>query len=90
MGWQLESLKTAMLPDGKLCALVGESLRLGCIGLVLLLIYFVPKAPWWDPLVADSAIKKVRSDRAQIVASASAPVAKKQRRTGLLRKASVT
>jgi hypothetical protein len=88
MGWDVESLKLAGFPESKLCGLIGEGLHLGCVGLVLCLIFALPQAPWWDPLSV-----KLRTDalapQLAAPAQAAARAPKRQRRLGLIRRASL-
>lgn len=84
MGWDTEAVRMTDLEEKKLCGLIGESLHLGCIGVICYLV-FLTDGPWWP-----APARPASSASVQAVASSgsgegdSQPVAKRQRRVGCL------
>ena len=85
MGWDMQAIDFAGIPDRKLNSLVGEALHLGCVGLVMYLIFLTEAAPWWTR--NDQAPPPGSGKAAPQVTEAHdvhALPAKRQRRTGCL------
>jgi hypothetical protein len=85
MGWDFDSLNLSGIDEKKMLKMVGESLHLGCVGIIFYLIFLTEEGPWWDN---PKGVNRARPVDASTAASSTSPApkasAKRARRSGCL------